>query len=404
MVRQVLAETLTREGYQVATAPDAFKALELLGQRSFAAILSDNHMPRMLGLDLLTRAREIQPHATRILITGVVDLETVLESINRGELYRFIIKPWVREELLATLRNAVHRYELVTQNEALLAETRKLNAALGKANSDLEDQLRRELDQNRQLERLNKALAGNLQRSVELCVKTVQTYYPSLGSRARAVHKVCVSIGETLKLSPTERTTLEVASQLHDIGLIGVPRELIKKWQRDPDSLAESERTLIRQHPQVGQELVGFIDELEQVGNIIRAHHERFDGEGYPDHLHATEIPWLARLLAVAVAYVDLGARGEDALLAVRRLAGTVLDPDAVRVFLKGSSGDLVPKGQREVLLHELRPGMVLARGVYTANGLMLFPEGQALNPLYIDKLMNHHRVNPIRHSLLVYC
>ena len=121
MVRQVLSETLTREGYQVSAAADAFQALELLGRTQFSVILSDNHMPRMHGLDLLARAREIQPHATRILITGVVDLETVLDAINRGELYRFIIKPWVREELLATLKNAVQRFDLILQNDALLA-------------------------------------------------------------------------------------------------------------------------------------------------------------------------------------------------------------------------------------------------------------------------------------------
>lgn len=404
MVRQVLAETLSREGYQVVTAPDAAKALELLPQRSYAAILSDNHMPGMRGLDFLARAREIQPHATRILITGVVDLDTVLDSINRGELYRFIIKPWVREELLATLRNAVHRFELVSQNEALLAETRELNQALSRSNGELEQQLRRELEQNRELERLNRELAGNLQRSVELCVKTVQTYYPSLGSRARSVLQVCRGMAESLRLSDAERATLEIAAQLHDIGLIGVSRELIKKWQRTPDVLDEAERALVEQHPILGQELVGFMDSLAPVGKVIRAHHERFDGRGYPDRLAATDIPWLARVLAVAVAWVDADARGEEPSITVRKMSGTVLDPEAVRTLLRKGTGDLIPRGQREVLLHELRPGMILARGVYTSNGLMLFPEGQALSTVYIDKLLNHHRVNPIRHSLLVYC
>lgn len=404
MVREVLSETLTREGYRVTTAPDAFHALELLARTPFAVILSDNHMPRMHGLDLLARAREIQPHATRILITGVVDLETVLDAINRGELYRFIIKPWVREELLATLKNAVQRFDLIVQNEALLAETKKLNAQLAQANHELEQQLRRELDQNRQLEQLNKTLAGNLQRSIELCIKTVQTYYPSLGSRARTVHQFCKAMAVTLNLSSAERTTLEIAAQLHDIGLLGVPRELIKKWQRTPELLGDAELALIRQHTIVGQELVGFIDHLEGVGKVIRSHHERWDGTGYPDRLAGENIPWLARLLAVAVQYVDLGASNDQALISLKRMAGSALDTEAVQVFLRCGAGEFISRGQREVLLHELKPGMVLARGVYTANGLLLFPEGQSLSPTFIDKLLNHHRVNPIRQSLLVYC
>ena len=404
MVRQVLSETLTREGYQVSAAADAFQALELLGRTQFSVILSDNHMPRMHGLDLLARAREIQPHATRILITGVVDLETVLDAINRGELYRFIIKPWVREELLATLKNAVQRFDLILQNDALLAETRKLNAQLGQANRELEQQLRREVEQNRELEQLNRTLAGNLQRSIELCVKTVQTYYPSLGSRARSVHQLCKAMSVALKLSVPECTTLEIAAQLHDIGLLGVPRELIKKWQRHPGSLGDAELALIRHHPIVGQELVGFSDQLEAVGQVIRAHHERWDGTGYPDHLSGENIPWLARLLSVAVQYIDLSASDDQALLAVKKLAGTGLDPEAVRVFMRCGAGEFVTRVQREVLLHELQPGMVLARGVYTANGLLLFPEGQSLSSTFIDKLRNHHRVNPIRQSMLVYC
>lgn len=404
LVRQVLAETLMREGYTVHTACDGIQALEQVNQHSYAVILSDNHMPRMRGLEFLTRAREIQPYTTRILITGVVDLDTTLEAINRGELYRFIIKPWVREELLVTLKNAAHRFELITENERLLDQTRRLNTELERANRELEKQLKRECEQNRRLDALNQALESNLQRSVDLCVRTLQTYYPSLGSQALRVKEACTRLAAGLQLAHDDRTTLEMAGQLCDIGLVGVPRALIKKWQRYPQSLEEAEQNLIRQHPALGEELTGFIANLKSVGPIIRSHHERFDGTGYPDGLAGESIPWLARLLSVVLSYVEGLERGTDALNVIKREAGKGLDPEAVRAFLRHGPGEFVSRGQKEVLLNELAPGMVLARGVYNAHGLLLIPEGQLLSRVFIDKLMNHHRVNPIRQSLLVYC
>jgi hypothetical protein len=84
--------------------------------------------------------------------------------------------------------------------------------------------------------------------------------------------------------------------------------------------------------------------------------------------------------------------------------AGTKFDPEAVRVFLRALAEAPASRKEREVMLGDLRPGMVLARGIYTANGLLLVPEGQQLNTTYIEKLLNHNRVQPIAQSLLVYC
>ncbi len=404
VIRLVLQETLVAEGYQVVVAPDALQALEIARSQSFSVILSDNHMPRMQGLEFLAKVREFQPNTSRILITGVVDLETVLASINRGELYRFIIKPWVREELLATIRNAVQRYDLLDQNQTLLLKTQQLNATLTKLNGDLEVQVRRELEQNRHLDELNKALAANLQRSVSLCLHTLETFYPTLGARARQVAEFCSKMADAVGLCVADRTTLEIAAQLHDVGLLGTPRELIKRWHRNPSSLNDVEIGLIHHHPVQGEEMVQFIHQLDQVGKVIRSHHENYDGSGYPDGLRSDQIPWLSRLIAVALAYVETEKRGEEALLTVKKLAGTRLDPEAVRLFLRCTPGQFVSRGQREVLLSELSPGMTLARPVYGANGLLLIPEGQNLSRLYIDKLFSHHRVNPIKQSLLVYC
>ena len=404
IVLVALRETLRREGYQVVTALNPLAALDLLKQGAFSVIITDQQMPQLTGLEFLAQVKQLQPDATRILITAVLSINTVIDAINKGEIYRFIVKPWLREELLATVRNAVQRYELICRNTVLQATTLAMNEKLAKLNQDLENQVRRVADQNQQLEQLNQALNQNLQQSVQLCLKTMETFYPTLGSQARRVSEVCRAMAAGLGLSPADRQTLEISSLLYDVGLVGVPRSLIRRWQRDAASLDNAERVLIEQHPILGQELTRFVHHLQEVGTTIRAHHEQFDGSGYPDKLAGEDIPWLGRLLAVAVGYAAGAYDDRTAIEAVKLGSGTAYDPDAVRAFLRTLPQATVPAREREVLLAELRPGMVLAKGIYTANGLLLAAEGQLLSDAFIDKLRNHNRISPITQSLLIYC
>ncbi|HEY1171417.1 MAG TPA: HD domain-containing phosphohydrolase [Verrucomicrobiae bacterium] len=400
-----LRETLTRAGYQVKTSSNPLPALELLQQEQFAVIISDHQMPQMTGLEFLALAKQIQPDATRILITAVLSLDTVIDAINKGEIYRFIVKPWLREELLATVKNAAQRFDLLCKNALLQATTLAMNDKLTQLNRELEARVKQVDEQNQRLAVLNEALQTNLFRSVELCLHTMESFYPTLGSQGRRVHDICDAIGHSLNFPPEQQQAFEISAWLHDIGLVSVPRQIIRKWQTEPHKLNESDKAIIRQHPILGQELARFVHDLEIVGLIIRSHHERFDGQGYPDMLQGEQIPWSARLLAVAVGYADsIYLTDKDALEAVKLGSGKAYDPEAVRAFLRALPDAQIPARQREVLLSELRPGMVLARGIYTPSGILLIPEGQQLNGPSIDKLLNHNQINPISQSLVVYC
>jgi response regulator RpfG family c-di-GMP phosphodiesterase len=392
-----LRETLALEGYQVHTFNHPLRALEAVKQQEFAVILSDQKMPDLSGLDFLAQARQLRPNATRILITAVLSLDTVIESINRGEIYRFIVKPWYREELLATIHNAVQRYDLICRNEALQARTLAMNR-------ELQAQVAHIGEQNEQLVRVSKALEQNLDRSLQVGLHMLEAFLPPLGSQARRVHKLSRAMAEVLQLPPEQTRVLEIASWLCDLGLLAVPRALIRRWQINPQSLTEPELHTIQQHPLLGETLAQFAQPLEGVGAAIRGHHERFDGRGYPDRLGGGEIPWLARLLAVAVGYAESTRDPVSTSEMIKHQAGTVYDPEAVRVFVRALPRSSIPRKEREVLLSELRPGMTLAQGVYTANGMLLVPEGQCLTQTSIDKVLNHDRVSPIRHALLVYC
>ncbi len=392
-----LGDILRNEGYEVHTEASPEQALLVLQNREFAAILSDQRMPGMTGLEFLAQARRIRPHATRILITGILSLDTVIDAINKGEIYRFLVKPWIHEELLMSVRNAVQRHYLVVQNASLQAQTQSDNLKL-------QERLQAAGRQNEQLSALYCSLERNLSDSIQLCVRALDLFLPSLGSQARRAHELCLAMADVLALSPQQRQTLEISAWLHETGLLGFPRALVRKWQRDPGTLTPSERHNIERHPILGESLARFEPPLAEVGRIIRAHHERPDGAGYPDQLAGDEIPWLGRLLAVAAFYVASSEQPARCVQTIQVESGATFDPEAVRVLLRALPRACMPRRESEVPLAGLRPGMKLARGVYASNGKLLIPEGQCLTSSSIDKVLMLHQMDPANQVFLVYC
>lgn len=401
---ELLALSLKRAHFHVITATDPLLALTELQHRDFSVVVSDLQMPGLSGLDLLAEARRLRPCASRILITAVLSLDAVVEAVNKGEIFRFIVKPWLQEEFFAAVQSGVQRSELLKQNAELQAATQKMNEQLVELNGSLASQVKLVASQNEQLAGMNAALEQNLIRSLELSVHTMHTYYPALGDQIRRVAQICRAMSELLLLSKEEHRVLESSAMLYDIGLLGVPRHVIRKWQEDPDALNLGERALIGQHPIIGQELARFGSDMTQIGEIIRAHHERYDGNGYPDQLLGDKIPWLARLLAVAVTFASSRLTLGDSFEKVKHEAGKALDPNAVRVFLQAWTRPQAAPGARAIAVTELRPGMVMARDIYTPTGLLLAPQGQQLDHAVIHRMLEHNRAQPITQTLAIYC
>jgi response regulator RpfG family c-di-GMP phosphodiesterase len=402
VVLAALQQTLEREKFHVVACSSPTKALAILNERDFAVIISDQKMPEMLGLDFLIESRRIRPHASRILITAVLSLPTIVDAINKGEIFRFVAKPWLREELIATVRNAVQRHELVTHNTVLQAETQRLNNQLTETNAVLAAQVS-DLEQQRQrLDAANQELAANYEHSLELCRRILTTYDPILGGQAKALVEFAGLMSDTHLLDDAQRHALRTAAWLCDIGLIGVPREMLRAFRSKMDELTERERAMLHNHPVYSQTLASLVDDRSGVGEVIRAHHERFDGLGYPDGLAGDAIPWPARCLSVAVGYVESGLPKAAAIDLILSESGKSYDPEAVRLFLKVTNLAQLPRQVREITLHELEPGMVLANGIYSPHGLLLIGEGQELSPGTIAKIRSHNQVTPISQRLLV--
>lgn len=146
-----IKETLAHENIEAAVFSSASTAQAALEQEPFSVIICDQRMPEMSGLEFLANSRKTQPNASRILITGVLTLNTVIDAVNKGEIFRFIAKPWIREELIATVRNGAQRYQLLTQNEQLRHETLVLNDQLAAANRALQAKIDELTAQKREL-------------------------------------------------------------------------------------------------------------------------------------------------------------------------------------------------------------------------------------------------------------
>jgi signal transduction histidine kinase len=132
----LLRRTFRRE-YNVFTANSAPEALTLLEQREFAVIVSDQRMPEMTGVELFQKARERYPETIRILLTGYTDINALVDAINMGHVYRYVTKPWSREEIMMTVKRAVEHYVTSKQNLQLLGELQVKNQELERSYREL---------------------------------------------------------------------------------------------------------------------------------------------------------------------------------------------------------------------------------------------------------------------------
>jgi response regulator RpfG family c-di-GMP phosphodiesterase len=398
-----IKETLGKEDYDITTFSKAGEALEALKSDPYAVIVSDQRMPEMTGLEFLHESKSVQPNASRILITGVLTLNTVIDAVNKGEIYRFLAKPWIREELIATIRNAVQRYQLLEANEKLREDTLHLNDELVLANARLQQKVEELTAGKEALDRANHALRQNFEHSLELCHRLIETFHPVLGRQTKSVATICREMADASNLPDETRDVLMTSAWLHNIGMVGIPRQICSKSLKSPAGLTETERQLLRHHPIYGQTLAAFVNDLRAVGETIRAHHERFDGKGYPDGLSGQQIPEAARILSVAVGFVESNLSRDAAIEQILHESGQAFDPECVRLFLKVSNRTALPRKVREITLDELEPGMVLARGIYTPSGLLLISEDKVLTPLTVGKIREHNGVTPITQRLLIF-
>jgi len=335
MVLGALETTLSRGNHRVFATQDPFVGLEFLKEARVSVIIADQRMDAMTGLELLDRARQLQPNASRILITGLLSVKTLIDAVNCGEIFRFIGKPWSTPELLATVLNAVQRFQLLEENSALLTKTCKLNEELLAANRLLEARVAELADQRAALETSVDGFEASRTGLFDFCDAVLSAFDPLLGARTRLTVDLCKKLAKSAGLRADQRQILVAAAWFHDAGWIAYSQDFARKCARGSVDPRGEEAALLRSHPVHSEKLALAAGLGAAVGLAVRSHHECFDGGGFPDGRAEEQIPEAARWLTPVAYFVASGLSREAAVNEIEHLAGIAFDPVVVSHFLK---------------------------------------------------------------------
>ncbi len=315
-IREIIAETLDASGYRCQTAADGSEAMEIIRQDNerIAAVICDLKMPKVSGDQVVQFVSRDYPIIPVIILTGFAQLDMALDHIRQGA-FDYLTKPFKVRELLLTLKRALEYRELKEEqakyHEFLEAKIKEVTAELN--NSVIQS-------------------VGSLIMAIE--EKDVYTRGHS--------HRVALyssMVARTMNLTEDEKRDLEYAALLHDVGKIGISEYILNK----PGRLDNVEYEIIKSHPSKGVKILEPMRFLQHLLPTIEAHHERFDGKGYPHGLAGNQIPLLARIIAVCDSYDAMTSERSyrrpmplaKALAEIKKCAGSQFDQEVVKAFVQ---------------------------------------------------------------------
>lgn len=413
-----LRRLLVDEELEVFIANSGEKALDVLRENpDICLIVSDQRMPGLTGVDFLERSRQVAPDALRILLTGYADITAAIDAINRGGAFRYITKPWKDEDLTQILKDAVMRSNLMRENKRLTEIVKRQNEELKQWSAQLEVMVQEQTidiqNRSKELEQLNVQLQKNFRNSIEVFTNLMEMRDKTVSSHSKNVAALARQTAAAMSLEEKEITPIVVAALLHDIGKIGIPDGILSK---PPELLSDIEQKEYEQHAVRGQVAVEALEEFRAVGIMIRHHHERVDGLGFPDGLKKNDIPIGSRIISLADAYDRLANSvlspakndAQKALGEIEFHLGTRFDRtvfEFMRPFIASKVSQASPtEPPKELEVHPdaLKPGMVLSRDVKSGTGLLLLAKGIVLDEKRIAGLRHYYRIDPARTGVFI--
>ena len=305
-----LKVVLQRSGYGLVCYTNPLEAIEALKKEHFDLLLLDFIMDPLHGDQVVQDIREFDKNLYILLLTGHKDLAPPLETLKKLDIQGYCEKSDSFEQLLLLIQSGLKSVEQMHLISSINEELNEKNEELEKAYLDT---------------------IGILRQTVE----AKDTYTRGHSDRVSAYS---VLIGEKLGLSDKDIHTLKIGGLFHDIGKIGVPDSILLKSSK----LSDDEYSQIKNHPSIGAHILGDVPMFQDIIPIVLHHHERFDGNGYPSQLKGTDIPYFARIAAVADTFDAMTSKRSyrDSLPIdvvkdeIVRCSGTQFDPDIAKVFL----------------------------------------------------------------------
>lgn len=301
---QLLKRTF-RGSYNILTASNGIDGLNVVKQQgdNISLIVSDQKMPVMEGTEFLKKVNEIHPEIIKILLTGHQDSEIIVSAINDCQLYQYVLKPFDPEDLKVTVSNGLEKFELAARKSLVLKDLKELFYKTIKS------------------------------ISFALDAKDPYTHGHSL-----RVTLYSLILARKIGLNDTALEELETAGLLHDIGKISIPQKILCK----NDKLTDEEYAIMKDHTSRGAKMIQNVKKLQSVAVWLKAHHERWDGRGYPSGLKGTDIPLFARIIAIADTYDAMTSTRpyrralphEVAIAEIKKCAGVQFDPELAEIFV----------------------------------------------------------------------
>jgi putative nucleotidyltransferase with HDIG domain len=314
-VRGFLIRMLQAQGfqcYEAATGLEALQILDRIGEPPL--IVSDMRMPEMDGIALLEEVRARYPDTSVIMLSGMSETSTAVDCLHRGAA-DFLLKPITMSELQARVGRVLEKRALVLQNRYYQA--------------NLERQVREQAQRIQEL----------FLQGVQMLARALEAKDAYTSGHSMRVSQYAVATARQMGFAGQSLDGIRLGGELHDIGKIGTRESVLHK----AGTLTAEEFHQIHQHPLLGEQMLSpLAQDSPDVLRIVRSHHERLDGRGFPDGLRGEKIPIEARIVAVADAFDAMTTRRpyresrppSAALVELRRVAGSQLDPEAVEAFV----------------------------------------------------------------------
>jgi putative two-component system response regulator len=314
MIRRLLSQKLSAEGYRCEQAANAEQALEKLKEDSIELVILDIRMPGKSGVELLSEIKAKYPDTAVIMATAIDDANTAINCMKAGA-YDYVTKPFNLDEVSFSVRRALEKRRLELENR------------------DYQQHLEQKVEEQAQKIR---ASFFNAITALAYALEAKDVY---TSGHSQRVTEISEAIAEHLGLPRETIEKIRLAGLVHDIGKIGVRESVLNK----PGSLSDEEFKHVRLHSQTGERILKPIVDDKEILKAVRHHHERYDGWGYPDGLQGEQIPRLARIIAVADTFDAMTSERsyrkaltkEEACAEVERCRGTQFDPEAADAFLE---------------------------------------------------------------------
>src|SRR5690348_12619687 len=260
-IREIISSMLSAAGYKTRQAASGMEALAILNSTGeFELMLSDLMMAELDGIALLERSKEKYPDMPVIMVTAVHDISVALAAIRNGA-YDYLLKPFEREQLLAMVRRALETRRLRLENLAYQTKLESLVSA--------------------RTEMLRKALA-DLERSYDITLEALGDALDlkdaETEGHSKRVTAFTIAIARAMELPQDRVRVIARGAFLHDVGKMAIPDAILRK----PGRLSPDEQAIMREHAQLGYQMLRKIPFLHEAADIVYSHQERYDGSGYP--------------------------------------------------------------------------------------------------------------------------